>query len=72
MWAGCNTRNKKTGVLPVIEKLPGSRLNDNVEQVKGKSGRQGRLTAPLLRSSILDCRFPGVLVSIHPDSNPFV
>ena len=38
--------------------------------MKGISGRQGRLTAPHLRSSILDCRFPGVHISVHPDPNP--
>jgi hypothetical protein len=40
------------------------------ERVKGISGRQGRLAAPLPRASLLDCRFPGVLPIIHPDSNP--
>lgn len=41
-----------------------------MEQVKGISGRQGRLTAPLPRASLLDCRFPGVRYIIHPDTNP--
>ena len=44
-------QNKKT---PEI--LSGAR---SMEQVKGISGRQERLPAPLSRSSILDCRFRG-------------
>ena len=40
-----------------------------MEQVKGMSRRQG---ACPLRSAygVLDCGFPGVTISMHPDPNP--
>ena len=41
-----------------------------VEMV-GVFRRQGRLTPPF-RASLLDCGFPGVFSSLHPDTNPLV
>ena len=41
----------------------------SMEQVKGISSRQGASPARGACGS-LDCRFPGVLPIIHPDTNP--
>lgn len=43
--------------------------NQPLVYLVGESRRQGRLTPPF-RASLLDCGFPGVFSSLHPDTNP--